>query len=956
MPLRDLNRVMIRRNRHKADKARRLSNRLKPAGFTLLLVFTLLLTIGLIAVASLYVNVTANLPPVEQAARFFDPNDGLILQPSRLYDRSGQTELLTLDNPGSLRAYVWLDPNQEVHFSPLLAKAVVSLNQPDFWQSTGADWRHWSDPQPHTLAENLASRLLLWQEPDSMERAIRVRLLAWQLTSTYGREKVLEWYLNSASFGRRITGAESAARVYFGISSADINEAEVALLAGLSTAPALNPHDSPQAADDLMRSTLDKLVSAGVYTAEIKQSALDTGLTIQKAPDAAALTTSPAFTRLALQQLTALVSDDRLALGGLQIRTTLDLVQQEQLDCALKAQLNRLESTGADAGQKCAAARLLPALPPVESALPADTQAAGILIDPARGEVLALSGKSALNITSDIYENMQGGTVLNPFMAAAVFSRGYSPSSLVWDLPEKPVGDASPLTKDEAVKYRGPIRLRTALVADRLNPLEDLLDRLGARTIWRLASPLGPTGLENAYAPEKLLETGGSVSLLEVVQGMSVFANLGDMYGLQVEKGESLQPSALLSMEDSYGNPLFTRDLIHRQPVVSAPLAYLVHNVLSDENLRRAELGYPNPFELGRPAGAKYGSAAGGREIWATGYTTQRAAVIWMGTSEGASFPAALGVRAAGGIWNAVMRQSLTDQPASDWAVPVGVSKVEVCDPSGLLPTKACPSRVTEVFLDGSEPNTADDLYRTVQINRETGKIATVFTSPGLVEDAVYLSIPDNAREWARAAGKVVPPTDYDTIQTSIASPTAKIDRPALFSLVHGKVSIQGTAAGDEFQNYRLQVGKGLNPDKWVEITENTMPVTDGELGVWDARGLDGLYAIRLLLVRSDNRLETALSQVTIDGTPPVVTIVSPQPGAAVSGAEPVFLQADVTDSSSISKVEWMIDDKSVGESQQPPFTWNLASPTRGQHTLTVAATDAAGNRSLSEPVTFTVQ
>ena len=91
----------------------------------------------------------------------------VILQPSRLYDRTGQTELLTLDNPGALRAYVWLDPQQDVHFSPLLAKAVTTLNQPDFWQSTGADWTHWSDPAPRTLAENLVSRLILWQEDAS---------------------------------------------------------------------------------------------------------------------------------------------------------------------------------------------------------------------------------------------------------------------------------------------------------------------------------------------------------------------------------------------------------------------------------------------------------------------------------------------------------------------------------------------------------------------------------------------------------------------------------------------------------------------------------------------------------------------------------------------------------------------------------------------------------------------
>ena len=201
-----------------------------------------------------------------------------------------------------------------------------------------------------------------------------------------------------------------------------------------------------------------------------------------------------------------------------------------------------------------------------------------------------------------------------------------------------------------------------------------------------------------------------------------------------------------------------------------------------------------------------------GREIWAAGYTPQRVAVIWFGLPQDvqpdAHFEASLGIKSAGGVWNAVMRQSLTDQPASDWTIPVGVSTLEVCDPSGMLPTKTCPSRVTDVFLQGSEPTTVDDLYRTVQINRETGNIATVFTPPGLVEDGVFLSVPENAREWARAAGKAIPPTTYDTIQSAMASATVKIDKPALFSLVNGKVAIRGTAAGDEFKNFRLQVGE----------------------------------------------------------------------------------------------------------------------------------------------------
>jgi hypothetical protein len=102
--------------------------------------------------------------------------------------------------------------------------------------------------------------------------------------------------------------------------------------------------------------------------------------------------------------------------------------------------------------------------------------------------------------------------------------------------------------------------------------------------------------------------------------------------------------------------------------------------------------------------------------------------------------------------------------------------------------------------------------------------------------------------------------------------------------------------------------------------------------------------------------VETALSQVTVDNIPPVVNILSPQEGISVSGILPVFMQADINDSSAISRVEWLVDGKSIGESQQAPYTFEWASPQRGTHKLTVAATDAAGNQTVSPPLLFVVQ
>src|SRR5690606_4349844 len=98
-----------------------------------------------------------------------------------------------------------------------------------------------------------------------------------------------------------------------------------------------------------------------------------------------------------------------------------------------------------------------------------------------------------------------------------------------------------------------------------------------------------------------------------------------------------------------------------------------------------------------------------------------------------------------------LMQTASADKPADGWTLPQGVAVMTVCDPSGLLPTRECPNLVTEVFLTGSEPTQADTLFREFSINRETGLLATVFTPPELIDNRVYMIVPENARAWAQS-------------------------------------------------------------------------------------------------------------------------------------------------------------------------------------------------------------
>ena len=210
------------------------------------------------------------------------------------------------------------------------------------------------------------------------------------------------------------------------------------------------------------------------------------------------------------------------------------------------------------------------------------------------------------------------------------------------------------------------------------------------------------------------------------------------------------------------------------------------------------------------------------------------------------------------------MQVATQDLPLESWAKPEDVSVVNVCDPSGMLPTADCPVLVSEVFLNGNEPVQADTMYRRFAINRETGLLATVFTLPQLIEERVYLVVPADARAWAEGAGLAIPPSNYDVIQPPQTDPDVNIASPALFAEVSGNVKITGTAAGDDFSSYRVLVGQGLNPREWIQVAEGSAPVTNDLLAAWDTQGLSGLYAIQLQVVRSDQRVDTAIIQVTI--------------------------------------------------------------------------------------------
>ena len=179
--------LIQRRKQRQKQRAARLTLTVGKWEVGIVALFSLLAMSMMLLASYAYTQLTRDLPSLDNLPILLDLQKGLLLQPTRLYDRTGQHLLFSLENPGVERHFLTGDLSKPDHFSPTLIQMTISLYEPDFWNSPGFDWQHISSPQPITLAERLANELLLDNEPADLRHALRLRLLAGQITNRFSK-------------------------------------------------------------------------------------------------------------------------------------------------------------------------------------------------------------------------------------------------------------------------------------------------------------------------------------------------------------------------------------------------------------------------------------------------------------------------------------------------------------------------------------------------------------------------------------------------------------------------------------------------------------------------------------------------------------------------------------------------------------------------------------------------
>lgn len=132
------------------------------------------------------------------------------------------------------------------------------------------------------------------------------------------------------------------------------------------------------------------------------------------------------------------------------------------------------------------------------------TNGAAVVINPETGEILSMVGSKDFNAKDyDGQFNVttalrQPGSSFKPFTYVTAFKKGYTPATLLMDVPTTFPGgigqpDYKPVNYDG--KYVGPIQVRFALAGSRNIPAVKMLATVGIKDVLTTATDLGLTTL-----------------------------------------------------------------------------------------------------------------------------------------------------------------------------------------------------------------------------------------------------------------------------------------------------------------------------------------------------------------------------------------------------------------------------------------------------------------------------
>ena len=622
-------------------------------------------------------------PPVERLRDYHPP------QASLVFDREGK--LLARLAPEE-RIVVPL-----ASMSPKLVGAILAVEDRRFYEHHGIDWRRvlgalWRDVRTLSIREGSSTVTMQLARnvfPDSLTRARTLRrkiaemIVARRIERAFGKQQILEMYLNQIYLGNGFYGVEAAAHGYFGRTALDLSPAQAALLAALPKAPSnYDPRRFPDLAVRRRNLVLSIMAKAKVISPKEEAIARKSKLRLSPQEQEGG---APWFVAAVRRELNERFGDDAET-QGLRVRTTLDAGLQRLAEKELLRQIASVESgkMGKLSVPKCNG-------DPDEC-----LEGLFVALDAHTGDVRALVGGRDYGLSEFdrvTQARRQPGSTFKAFVWMAALQAGM-PVSTMLDPAELPP-DYAPA--DGQVTDNRPLNLREALRLSSNRAAVALGQRVGYPAVTE-AAPV--CGIGDAMIPPYPSSFLGAADVmpLELVAAFAPFANGGDR----------VLPRFIDEVRSATGEVVLKNGIVTSPALPPAP-AFIMASLLSDVVEKGTGVAARSGLPPDLPVLGKTGTTNGGQDVWFIGATPDLVAGVWMGFDH----PRPLGAAATGGrlaapVWARVIGAWQRGKPIpARWQPPEGLEQHDVDTRTGGLATGGCPSQqvAREWFLPGTAPN-----------------------------------------------------------------------------------------------------------------------------------------------------------------------------------------------------------------------------------------------------------
>src|SRR6266478_4758103 len=506
-----------------------------------------------------------------------------------------------LDRNGKIFGQIYVENRDTVPYEQLpqdLINAVMAVEDAKFYQHHGYDLlgiiraalKNFTAGHVRqgasTITQQLARNSFSLKEKTYRRKLLEI-FLAQRIEEQFGKQKIIELYLNRIYFGGGLYGAEAASRGYFGKPAREMSLTECATLAGLIKSPnRLSPWSDRANSREVRDYALDRMRDLGFISRERCAAARAEQIAIGNRQNAQGQTYAVDYIR---QQVIAAVGWDRAMNEGFRIRTTIDVDLQKAAEDSLRTHLEAIEQrpdynhqtyAAYAASFKKAKANATMSDQPAPEYL----QGAIIGLDNASGDIMVLAvGRDFEHnqYNRALQARRPAGTAMLPFVYAAAFEKGMYPGSLVEDSPLDNravmiggttgiLGEWGPESAEN--RFEGAMTARQALAKSKNGATVRIGMNAGVDSVLQLCSA---AGIHSPLRPYPATFLGSSeITLAELALAYTIFPNGG---------WRPNTPHILDRIEEKDGTLVWDGKQQSIRKLVTKPeTAYEVHSCLAD--------------------------------------------------------------------------------------------------------------------------------------------------------------------------------------------------------------------------------------------------------------------------------------------------------------------------------------------------------------------------------------